>query len=266
MPLCHFAFGSLHRAGNHTEQTASFLEHILLPKTLRSFVCPEFMPIINNPNSLVANPDSARAIDGGGVTFGEWVPAPPVGLLPNDVWMISFVDRPLRKLRSWAPSKHYGKLGIAFTDKFRQRTSAQRVAYYQYPNLARDPLVIELNRAISKNDAKERERLARLVVERRKPAKLWPEINGLFAVLKLTAKENGLTAIDKLTYSRYEEGYDFEVEQEARIVTTEQNRDVPFSEAEVLSIIVPNVEIRSRIESELAHSWSKMPPIIEFPS
>jgi hypothetical protein len=266
MPLCHFAFGSLHRAGKLVEQTDSFLEHILLPKKLHSFVCPEFMPIINSPNALVANPDSARAIEGGGVTFDEWVPAPTVGLLPNDVWMISFVDVPLRKLRQWRPSEHYGKLGIAFTDKFRQRTGAQRVTYYEYPNLARDPFVIELNQAILKNDVKERERLAKMVVERRKPAKLWPEVNGLFAVLKLTAGHSGQTTIEKLTYSRYEEGYDFEVEQEARIVTKEQDRDVTFPEADVLSIIVPNPETKSRIESELGSAWSKVPPVIEYPS
>jgi hypothetical protein len=265
MALCHFAFGSLHRAGKLDRQVDSFLEKILIPKKLRSFVCPEFLPVINNPNTLWAKPDSATAIQGNGVTFDEWVPAPPVALLPNDVWMISFVDVPLRKLHSWKPSGHYGRLGVAFTDKFRQRVGVRRVGYYQYPNLLKDPLVISLNRAISDNNVTERDRLSRQVVHYRKPARLWPEINTLFATLKLTADQRGLTEIEKMTYSRYEEGYDFQVELEARIVTSDHNRDVSFAESEVLLIIVPDHPTKMRIEAELSRVWANVPKVIEYP-
>lgn len=265
MPLIHLAFGSHHRAGEIDQQVRAFVEHILLPRKLRSFVCPEFMPIINNPNALVANPNSARAIGDSGITFDEWVPAPPIGLLPNDVWMVSFVNIPFNKLRDWKPSRHYGRLGLAFRDEFRRRNQVRRVNYYQYPDLAKDPLVIALNRAISANNAGERERLSKLVVELRKPARLWREINDLFAVLKLTSRPTDGVAIEKLTYSRYEVGYDFEAEQESRLVTTEQHRDIAFAESEVLAIVVPDARVKAEIEYALIEHWEKMPTVVEYP-
>lgn len=266
MPICHFAVGSLHRAGKHYEQAEAFLSNILLPKKLRSFMCPEFMPILNNPNALTADPDSARVVVGGGVTFDRWVPSPPVSLLPNDVWMICFVDIPLKKLRHWTPANHYGRLGVAFTDKFRVRADVQRVTYYdQYANLARDSLVLRLHRAIQIQDRQEMERLRRLVVERRKPAQLWSELNGLFAILHIATGVDSQTICEKLTYSRYPEGYDFTVEQEARIITTEAERDVHFDESEVLAIIAPDRDTQAMVQARLGQAWSVMPQVIVFP-
>lgn len=267
MPLCHFAFGSLHRAGKYDEQMEAFLSNILLPKRLRSFVCPEFMPVLNNPNALTSEPDSARVVEGRGVTFDSWVSSPPVSLLPNDVWMISFVDVPLKKLRHWAPAEHYGKLGVAFTDKFRARTHAQRVAYYdQYANLARDPLVLQLHRAIQTQDNAVMERLQHLVVERRKPARLWPELNGLFSMLKITMGEDAQATFEKITYSRYPQGYDFTIEQEARIVTSEGDRDVLFDESEVLAVIAPDEATKDWVKARLNGHWSATPSFLVFPT
>ena len=166
MPLIHFAFGGHYRSGDYDGQLSAFLEHILLPRKLRAFSCPEFQPIINNPDARVADPNSARPTGDGGVTFDNYVPAPPVHLLQQNVWMISFVDIPFKRLRRWEPSQHYGKLGIAFTDDFRHRNHVKRVAYYQYPNLAKDPLVIELNRGITTQNTADRKRLWEAVVRR----------------------------------------------------------------------------------------------------
>lgn len=267
MPLCHFAFGSLHRAGKYEEQIKEFLNNILLPKRLRSFVCPEFMPVLNSPDALMGDPDSARVVEGGCVTFDRWVPSPPVGLLPNDVWMISFVDVPLKKLRRWEPAEHYGKLGIAFTDKFRARTHALRVTYYnQYDNLALDPMVLQLDKAIQAQDKAEMERLQHLVVERRKPARLWPELNGLFAMLKITMGSDTQATFEKITYSRYPQGYDFTMEQEARIVTGEGDRDVHFDESEVLTVIVPDEATKKLVKAQLDRHWKTPPQFLVFPT
>lgn len=267
MPLCHFAFGSLHRAGKRDEQINEFLSNVLLPKRLRSFVCPEFMPVLNSQNALMGDPDSARIVEGYGVSFDKWVPSPPVSLLPNDVWMISFVDVSLKKLRSWEPAEHYGKLGIAFTNKFRERTHALRVTYYdQYANLARDPMVIQLHRAIQAQDKAEIERLQHLVVERRKPARLWPELNSLFSMLKITMGSEAQATLEKITYSRYPQGYDFTMEQEARIVTGEGDRDVHFDESEVLTVIVPDEATKKLVKPRLDGHWSTTPQFFVFPT
>lgn len=266
MPLCHFAFGSLHRAGNYYEQSEEFLSNILLPKRLRSFLCPEFMPLLNNPNGLTADPDSARVVEGGGITFDRWVPSPPVGLLPNDVWMISFVDIPLKKLPRWTPVEHYGKLGVVFTDKFRSRANVKRIVYYdEYTNLARDPMILQLHRAIEKQEKSEMERLRHLVVERRKPARLWPELNGLFAMLKISMGADAQATFEKITYSRYPEGYNFTIEQEARIVTPESDRDVYFEESEVLAVIAPDTATKELVEARLDGQWAVTPQVLVFP-
>lgn len=100
MPLMHFAFGGLHREGKQEEQLDQFVEKILLPRTLRSFICPEFVPIINSRNARWGDPNSAFQVGDGGVSFSNWVKSPPVGLLPCNVSMVSFVDIPYKKMKA----------------------------------------------------------------------------------------------------------------------------------------------------------------------
>jgi hypothetical protein len=266
MPLCHFVFGRLHREGKFNEQLEAFIEHILQPKRLTAFACPEFMPILNSKNALSADPNSAR-ISNGGLTFERWVQSPAVSLMTTEVYMISFVDIPFKKLRSWCPSSHYGKLGIAFTDKFRNREKVQSVSYYDnFLSLSSDPKVISLNDAIKNQDSLSAEKLRSEVVERRKPARLWPELNSLFAVLKLEMGADGVAVFDKLTYSRYPEGYDFTAEREARIVTGKANTSVSFGELDVLAIVVPDQKTKSNIEEYLRQTWMVVPQILVYPS
>lgn len=265
MPLIHFGFGHYHRSSQHQEQVEAFLDYILIPKKLRASVCPEFMPIINKKGAMWGNPNSAEVVDGNGIKFNKWVSSPPVGLLPADVPMVSFVDLPINKLRNWVPSEHYGKLGVAFTNQFRSRYKIKKVYYYNYPELENDPMVIQLNRAISKGDEMERERLSKEVVRFRKPAFLWPEINNLFAVIKMNTMPGGGMSFEKLTYSRYQEGYDFRSEQEARLITPEDSMDVPFLESDILAIIVPNSSTKELIEAKLRKSWANIPKVLEYP-
>lgn len=266
MPLCHFAFGRLHREGKLQEQLDCFLNHILYPKKLQAFECPEFMPLINSPNAIFADPNSA-AISDGGLVFQNWVSSPPVSLMPNEVYMISFVDVPLKKLRHWSPSGHYGRLGLAFTDRFRSRKKVKSVAYYpDFMGLAKDPKVISLNKALAEQDVQLIDHLRSEVIERRKPAKLWPELNNLFAVLQLKADGGGGLAVEKLTYSRYPEGYDFTMEREARIVTSRDNTVIPFDESDVLALIVPDDRVGSLVKHYLKDAWVNVPEVIVYPS
>jgi hypothetical protein len=266
MPLCHFAFGGLHREGKLQDQLDSFLNHILYPKKLQAFECPEFMPLINSPNTLFADPNSA-VISDGGLVLQNWVPSPPVSLMPSEVFMISFVDVPLKKLRHWSPSSHYGRLGLAFTDGFRSRQKVKSVAYYpDFIGLAKDPKVISLNKAIAEQDAELIECLRSEVVERRKPAKLWPELNNLFAVLQLKTDGGGNVSMEKLTYSRYPEGYDFTLEREARIVTSKDSTVIGFNESDVLAVIVPDDRARDLVRDCLKLEWANVPEVVIYPS
>ncbi|MBP9100816.1 MAG: hypothetical protein KBF68_05445 [Nitrosomonas sp.] len=266
MPLCHFAFGGLHREGNFSKQVDEFFEKILLPKQLKASPCIEFMPVLQSTSSYTGDPNSVRVIDGG-ITFDRWERTLPVGLLPNDVHMVSFVDIPLSKLRTWAPSEHYGKLGVVFTDKFRKNKNVYRVYYYpDFISLAHDPKVIRLDASIKRQDHRAIEELSRDVIQKRKPAKLWPEINNAFAAVKVGIDEAGRTMFEKETYSRYPEGYDFTIEQEARIATHAEATPIEFSEADVLKIIAPTEQIKSRLATLLSGSWQSVPEIILYPS
>jgi hypothetical protein len=260
MPITHFAFGSHHRAGDHQKQIASFLEHILEPRALRAFVCPEFQPVLNNPRAQWAVPASARATKDGAVTFDQWVSSPRVALLPVDVWMVSFVDLPFSKLKRWSGAAHYGRLGLAFTSDFVRKANIRPVHYYQYPNLARDPAVLALDAAI-KGRSPTMQNLADDLVRYRKPARLWPEINSLFAMLKITEGETS-TEIEQLTYSRYDVGYNFEVEHEARKILSEDNRELPFEEADVLAVIVPDPTSQQIVQDFLHRAWTTQPSVM----
>lgn len=266
MPLCHFAFGRLHREGYFSKQVDEFFEKILLPKKLKASPCIEFMPVLHSTSAYTGDPNSLRVVDGG-ITFDKWELALPVGLLPNDVHMVSFVDIALKKLRTWAPSEHYGKLGLVFTDNFKAQRNVFRVYYYpDFISLAHDPKVIQLDAAIKRQDHLVIEELARDIIHRRKPAKLWPEINNVFAATKVAVDEAGRTTFEKQTYSRYPEGYDFTIEREARLVTHQDGVFIDFSELDILKIIAPTEQIKSWLTTLLRESWQSVPEIIVYPS
>jgi hypothetical protein len=265
MPLIHFAFGGLWREGKIQEQVDAFVECILATKSLKAFICPEYLPIINSGKGLVGDPDSMKVMEGGGVTWGRWVKPPPVMLLPCEVCMVSFVDVPFAKLRKWAPAEHYGRVGIAFSDDFRRRLHVQRVTYYQYPDLARDPFVKRYNQATAEKNETLRTQLSQVLLHHRKPATLWPELNGLFAAVRVTETKSG-TTFEKQTYSRYDEGYDFRIEREARIITEKEAPNVPFEETEVLRIFVPDEKSGERVGEHIDSYWTCKPPVEVFPA
>ena len=263
LPLIHFAFSSHHRSGRHDLQVAALIEHILSTRRLRASVCPEFLPLISAPGAMVPTAKAASSKGDGIVLFDKpemFVPAPPVRLLPESVWMICFVNVAFNKLRSWPASDHYGSLGIAFTDAFSRRAGIRRVAYYQYPNLARDPLVIRLNQAHAGGTA-DIEHLTQEVVHYRKPARLWAGFNDLITALTLTREGDGSVKVEKPTYSRYQIGYDFEAEREARKVMSENSPDLEFLESEVLALIAPDQAAADAIDAFLREAWAT-PPIV----
>ena len=140
------------------------------------------------------------------------------------------------------------------------------ISSYMQSGLDKDPLVLKLHKAIEDKDQQEIDRLSHLVVARRKPARLWPELNGLFAALQIEVSADGQTMCKPLTYSRYSEGNDFTQEQEARIVTTEANRDVYFNESEVLAVITPDQATQEMVRTSLERSWSAVPKVMVFPT
>lgn len=262
MPIIHFAFGGLHREGKHQEQLNRFIECIVMPKEIRSFACPEFMPILTLPGGQVADMSSAVPLSEGGtgITFERYTANQPVTLICMDYYMASFVDIPLKKLSRWPPADHYGRLGLAFTDAFRRKAGVKSVGYYPFEALDKDPRVIELNREIWSGRFEQRmDYWHKEFLPYRKPAFLWESFQSKFYSLKVTATEGGAT-IEKQTYSRYPVGYNFQDEREARVVTNESSA-IPFEESDVLCFLVPSEPIKVMLEECLSTSWRKPPPV-----
>lgn len=267
MPLIHFAFGGLHREGRKQEQLKQFVEHILTPQNLRSFVCPEFVPIINSPNAKWGDPDSVRVTEEGCLSI-SMVESPPVALQPCDVSMISFVDIPFKKIKNWTPSEHYGKLGISFKNSFKSSNNVTKVSYYTLPALERDPLVVKLNKAMNSNNANNaniKNNLRNQLLHYRKPGVLWKEFNGLFAPMRISNSVSGVD-IEKITYSRYKIGYDFKSERESRIITENAGDLITFSKEDVLAIIVPDEKARNYLINLSNIDWLKEVEIIVYPN
>lgn len=83
----------------------------------------------------------------------------------------------------------------------------------------------------------------------------------LCGISQVVCNGMGQATVEKITYSRYPQGYDFTVEQEARIVTGEDDRDVQFAESEVLAIIVPDGSTKEMLKAGLDGHWSTTPKI-----
>ncbi len=265
MPNIHFVFGSNHRNDKLARQVENFIELILKPRQLKASICPEFLPIPGRRGGKLLAPDPESVTEDGAVFFKEVGETAPVILLREDVWLLSFVCIPFKKLSHWAPSDHYGKLGIAFTDRFSRRTQIQHVGYYELHGLERDPLVVKHNQARSNKDESTTQRLHDQLLAYRKPARLWPEFQNLYANFLLTRTEDGVD-VSKITYDRYPTGYDFRQERETRIVLTEESQYLNFEETDVLKIIVPDTEIEKTVEKFLVTNWQVQPEVIVYPT
>ena len=265
MPNIHFVFGSDYRSGKLARQVENFIELILKTRQLKASICPEFLPLPGCRGGKLLAPNPESVTEDGAVFFKEVGETAPVILLKEDVWLLSFVCIPFKKLSHWAPSDHYGKLGIAFSDRFSRRAQIRHVSYYELHGLERDPLVVKHNQARFNNDGATTQRLHDQLVAYRKPARLWPEFQNLYAIFRLTRTDDGVD-VSKITYDRYPTGYDFRQERETRILLTEESQYLNFKETDVLKIIVPDTEIKKTVEKFLVANWQVQPEVIVYPT
>lgn len=237
MPLIHFAFGSLHREHQLDEQLENFIRHILEPMKFKAFACPEFIPTLPPEDALVFNanidPNKPSAL-----TYEtSQIQRMPI-MLWEDVWMTSFVKIPLIKIGSWVPADHYGKLGIAMTDKFRTRIGARPVGYYQYEKLHNDPLTLTHIQAAVEHRHEDPLVRAQLL-HFRKPERMTPAFRIACKQGRLERTHGGDRAAST-TYDRYPIGWKFSDEQEWRVIADEFAPDIGFSCDEVLCLIAHN--------------------------
>lgn len=261
MALLHFAFGGLFRENRIDDQVHKTCELILGPRKLRGGECPEFLPILNDPSSQWAIPHTSLVTSDGGIAFTEYVPAPRIGLLPCDTWMLCFAEMPLTKLAAWPCREHYGQLAIAFTDNFKDRHGIKKVSYYELERLAHDPKVIAYNQSVGSGDV---DKLSAELLTLRKPMKQWPEFRRLYGMTRISAGVHDVQR-DVITYDRYHDGYDFSKEVEARMQVNREEPFVSFEEIDVFRIFAPSETTKGVISEFLRTNWIKPPPVEVFP-
>ncbi len=269
----HFAFGSLGKQGKTEEQTEQVIELILKNKRLMASPCTEFIPEYPEPGSIRIPLDRMKfSADGQGAKLthdldqreNKGLPDNnSIYFLQRDVLMLSFIRTSFNQLRASNHSREYGKFGIALTDKFLKSKGIQPVHYYTEESLWSDPLIQEWNYKLKSLPADKRADCEKEILMYRKPAKLFPTFkNSVMA--KITVTPTGGT-VEYIKYNRYPEGYDFIKESEYRIAFDEGEKYLHFNESDLFMIITPDLKAKSKIESFLKQSWSKLPEVEVFP-
>ncbi|MCE2926789.1 MAG: hypothetical protein LW823_03990 [Rickettsiales bacterium] len=260
MALIHFAFGRYARDGDIDTQVTNTCEMILGPRKLRAASCPEFIPILNTPNSISFLPESAQRIPNG-VRLNKLVPSPPISLLREDILMLCFSDLALSKLKNWPCLNHYAQLAIVFTDMFKKRIGARPVHYYELAHLPNDRKVIEFNQASNQGIQSEKiQKLKEELLIYRKPKVMWPEFRKLYGVIRVSQ-----TNFKVITYDDYTEGYNFSAEYEARVIMNKEKTFIQFEEKDVLKIFAPTIDAKLQLTQFLTKNWKQAPLIELFP-
>ena len=125
-------------------------------------------------------------------------------------------------------------------------------------------MVISFNKCLYDKNENKIQALTEQILYYRKPSKLWQEFNHQFAMLQITSNNNAVN-IEKITYSRYAVGYNFAIENEARIITHKNNQFIGFNETDILAIIVPDTQSKMYILNILKSNWHKLPELIIYP-
>jgi len=229
-----------------------FIANILDPMELRASQCPEFIPVLQPIGVTLLRPSTA-ATQANSTTLALVPQNVPVIMLREDVWMISFVNIALNKLSNWKPIDHYGRLGLAFTDQFRERVRARLVNYYEYDSLNNDPLTLtheDVTFLRRHEDPLVRERHLYF----RKPAKMTPQFREATIHVRIKM-ENGVPHAIASTYDRYEIGYEFSQEREARVVKTGEAPSERFTVQDILCLIAPDEERATALKNYVRVRW-----------
>lgn len=86
----------------------------------------------------------------------------------------------------------------------------------------------------------------------------------MFAQLRISNGTGGID-IEKITYSRYYVGYNFESEQESRVVTENEGDLIYFSTDDILSVVVPNESSKDYMRKLPHVDWLKSVDIRVYP-
>ena len=273
--LIHFAFGSLGKQGLTTEQTEKFINLVLKEKRLQVSKCVEFIPVLpikgdkRIPIEMFKSTGEAYV----SATFyprqdPNWLEKLPddtkISYLPVDVSMICFIRITFNQLGTSGHHREYGKLGLILTTDFLTSHGAKPVSYYSEKSVWQDVAVKKWNYELHSLSKQERLELENEIVSYRKPAVLLPSFKE--KRMKLTGTTQGVALEFHPKYERYPIGYDFERENEVRIVFLNEEQYLYFEERDLYMIIAPDPQAKRTIESFLYQYYTKRPAVKLYPA
>ena len=88
----------------------------------------------------------------------------------------------------------------------------------------------------------------------------------LITALTISFQAQGNMTVEPVTYSRYDVGYNFEEEMEARMVMSKEVQEFGFLETDVLALIVPDGKAEEKIMAYLRKAWTVIPSIMIYPN
>ena len=268
--LIHFAYAKYKADPNQHIECA--IKNIFSKRKLLFSKNPEFIPLINRqylpkfrgdkivPIHLHSAKKGPNYIEIN-VMNNENISENLFSYLREDIRMICFTDISLKDIATSIHVKQYGKLGIIFHKKFLKRHGIRKVVYFEENKLIYDEKVCQWNNQYAyeptKNlNTKERLKKRELEIEilaYRKPDKM-------FKSFKELRRLNLSKGIVEDVYNRYEIGYDFQAENEWRIVSKQDNY-LLFSESDLSIVLVPNTDIQKNLTHFFKTNWSNKPDV-----
>lgn len=258
----HFAFSTI--KNDFDAQLQEVTSKILDSKRLKISRNPEFIPIWNNRNGLLLNPEKF-ILQGSNIQIevnqsNLLCPVEKLAYLPIDVPMICFIK--LNNLSELVNHPHidfYGKFGLIFSDAFLQSKKITPVIYYSEESILMDQLVFEFNDKTNRNiiTPKENNCYQKKIASFRKPAILTKSFYD--DASRMVCVENG--KLSTWIYDRYPIGYDFRNEKENRIEFNEKDEFMGFEEDDLFAIICPNVYIKNQLINYFTSKWLKPPEL-----
>jgi len=186
--------------------------------------------------------------------------------LKENIKMICFINICLTQLKKSPHSKEYGRLGLVFEDNYLRKNGIKQVRYYTEESLFTDPLVVKWNEEFAYRPNLTPEELARKkeleiqILVYRKPATLFESFS---ESRMLAIEKSGLSIKD--VYDRYSIGYNFQTENEWRIVSLCDEEFLWFEESDLRLVIVPDSISKKRLGKYFSTRWSSTPEIVVFP-
>lgn len=271
----HFAFSSL--KDNPNDQLKNLIDLILDNRRLKFGENLEFIPVFNpslipraNGRKVVRIPLKSYEETENGVVFDVFkdnsnISKFPFNYMPWEIRIICFIKTILVELKNSKHCNEYGKIGLVFNEDFLLNNGLKEVYYYTEESLFNDPLIKEWNfnfsqkprQSFTKEEKERKKILEKEILTYRKPAILFKGFSDSH-VLVIKKRNTHLRS----AYPRYSIGYNFQSENEWRIVANDNQEYLDFSESDLVRILVPDESIKNILVKYFENKWSNKPEVL----